>query len=274
VHRLGILVPTFLPTRRANLLKALEAYGYREGDNLAVEGRTADGKLERLPQLAEELVRAPVDVVVAFTTPGTQAAISTGTKIPIIMWAGDPVGSGFVASMARPGGTVTGITDAAGATATKRLAILREVVPTATRIAVFANPDYPIVAVQIQEIGRSARELGLEVRVFSTLDDLQNAFEEAVAWRAGAVLRVLAEGSLDLSRAQAELLLAHRLPAMLVSPRDVQNGGLLSYFPDTTELFAGMADYVHRILTGTPPGDLPDEHGWNGARCSRDRICH
>ncbi len=259
-HRLGILVPTILPTRRASLLKALEAHGYREGENLAVEARTADGKLERLPELAEELVRADLDVIVAFTTPGTRAAIGTGTKIPIIMWAGDPVGSGFVSNMARPGGHVTGITDAAGATATKRLAILREVVPTARRIAVFFHPDFPIGTAQVGEIERSARELDMTVRAFAirdTLADLRNAVEEAAAWPADAVLRVIAEGSLDFSRPQAELLLAHRLPAMLVSPTDVRNGGLLSYFPDVSELYGALAAYVHRVMTGTSPGDLP-----------------
>jgi putative ABC transport system substrate-binding protein len=133
VHVVGLLAPSDAEWRRRGLLLALEKLGYREGQNIALEVRSADGKLERLPSLAGELVRADVAVIVTMNTPGTQAAIDTKTRIPIVMaLVGDPVGSGFVPNLNRPGGSVTGASNAAGEIAGKRLAVLKQALPRRT----------------------------------------------------------------------------------------------------------------------------------------------
>ncbi len=260
-RRVGLLNPTAGAGWRRALIQALEGIGYREGQNLTLEVRSADGRLERLPQLAEELIRSGIEVLVSPSTPATQAAIATGTKIPIVMAVvGDPVGAGFVPNLNRPGGTVTGVSNAAGELAGKRLALLKQAIPAATRIAVFTHPTDPVTAVQLRQIEVSARSLSVELKVFPVIDtpeDIERAVTAAVAWRAGAVFRILAGGGSGLRKMQAELLLKHRMPAMLGTRIDVENGGLMSYYADLSEHWGQVADYVDRILKGTKPSDLP-----------------
>ena len=163
---IGLLLPADDGSRQRGVLMALERLGYREGRYFTVEVRSAGGRLERLPSLAHELVRAGVEVIVAFNTPGTQAAIDTKTKIPIVMaLVGDPIGSGFVANLNRPGGTVTGAANAVGEIAGKRLALLKEAIPAIRRIAVFTHPHDPVRIPQLRQVEESSRVLDVEIKV-------------------------------------------------------------------------------------------------------------
>lgn len=228
--RVGVLTPSDAEGRRRSLLQGFESVGYREGQNLVLEIRSADGRLEQLKPLADELTRTNVDVIVSVNTPGTQAAIATTTKIPIVMaLVGDPVGSGLVPNLNRPGGNVTGVSNASGETAGKRLALLKQAIPSARRIAVFTHPDDPVRIRQLREVEETSPVLGIETKIFNVVesrDDIERAVAEAVAWKADAVFRVLAQTAPSLLRFQADLLLRHRLPAMLANRMDVVNGGL------------------------------------------------
>jgi len=257
----GLLTPSDPDGRRRALLQGLEKLGYREGQNIALEVRSADGKLERLPSLATELVHTGAEVIVTLQTPGTQAAIDAKTKIPIVMaLVGDPVGSGFVPNLNRPGGSVTGVSNAAGHIAGKRLAILKQALPAARRIAVFTHPDDPIRIPQLREVEEASGTLGVETKVFPVVesrDDIERAIAAAVEWKADAVFRILAQAGVPFAKFQAESLLRHRLPGMLATRIDVENGGLMSYYADPSEHWNQVAGYVDRILKGANPGDLP-----------------
>src|SRR5262245_44797874 len=261
VRVVGLLDPSDAEWRRRGLLLGLEKLGYREGQNIALEVRSADGKLERLPSLASELVRANVDVIVALNTPGTQAAIDAKTRIPIVMaLVGDPVGSGFVPNLNRPGGSVTGASNAAGQIAGKRLAVLKQALPAARRIAVFTHPDDPIRIPQLRQVEEASGTLGIETKVIPVVearDDIERAIMSAVEWKADAVFRILAQAGAPFSKFQAELLLQYRLPGMLATRIDVENGGLMSYYSDLPEHWNQVAGYVDRILKGAAPGELP-----------------
>jgi putative ABC transport system substrate-binding protein len=259
--RVGVLTPSDAEGRRRSLLQGFESVGYREGQNLVLEIRSADGRLEQLKPLADELTRTNVDVIVSVNTPGTQAAIATTTKIPIVMaLVGDPVGSGLVPNLNRPGGNVTGVSNASGETAGKRLALLKQAIPSARRIAVFTHPDDPVRIRQLREVEETSPVLGIETKIFNVVesrDDIERAVAEAVAWKADAVFRVLAQTAPSLLRFQADLLLRHRLPAMLANRMDVVNGGLMSYFADLPEHWNQVAACVDRIVKGAAPGELP-----------------
>jgi putative tryptophan/tyrosine transport system substrate-binding protein len=217
-RRVGLLASASAEWR-GTLVQALAALGYLEGHNLLLEVRSADGHLDLLPRLAEELIRADVEVIVSVNTPGAQAAIATGTKTPIVMAVvGDPVGTGFVPNLNRPGGTVTGVSNAGGEIASKRLELLKKAIPAARRIAVFTHPADPVSPVQVRQVEASAGSLGVELKVFHVIDtpeDVERVVTAAVAWHADAVYRTLAQGGLMIRKVQAELLLKHRLPAML-----------------------------------------------------------
>ena len=226
-----------------------------------LEERSADGRLDQLPPLVEALIRAGVEVIVAVNSPGTQAAIASRTKIPIVMaLVGDPVGTGFVPNLNRPGGTVTGVSNAAGLTAAKRLELLKNAIPAARRIAVFTHVGDPVSAGQVRDAEVAAGPLGVELKVFPVVESreaIEGAVAAAIDWRAQAIFRILAQTAPGLSTFQAELLLKHRMPAMLATPFDVQNGGLMCYYADPSEHWRHVADYVDRILRGAKPADLP-----------------
>lgn len=261
VGRVGLVTSSDAAGRRAALVSALEALGYREGQNLVLEVRSANGRLGELSRLVEDLVHANVEVIVAVNSPSTRAAIASGTKIPIVMaLVGDPVGIGFVPNLNRPGGTVTGVSNAAGLTAAKRLDLLKAAIPSARRIAVFTHAEDPISAVQVRELEAASGPLGVELKVFPVIESqeaIEGAVAAAVGWRAQAVFRILAQTAPELSKFQAELLLKHSMPAMLATRLDVQNGGLMCYYADVSEHWKHVADYVDRILNGGVPGDLP-----------------
>jgi putative ABC transport system substrate-binding protein len=260
-HVVGVLTPHREHAQWPAFFETLGQLGYEEGRNLRLVIRSADAKLDRLPGLAVDLVRAKVDVVVAVNTPASRAAIGATKDIPIVMAAvGDPVASGLVTNLARPGGNVTGISNVGAELAGKRLSLLKEAVPMARRIAVITNPEDPVTAPQIKETGRTAPSLGVEVRFFPVraAGELPPAFEGMLKWQANAALW-LQGGATAYQAPTIELATKHRLPLMVLQRPHVEAGGLLSYFPDHFELFRRVAVYVDQILKGAKPSDLPVE---------------
>ena len=261
-HTVGVLMP-----QSANIdpsypafVEALQLLGYEQHRNLRLLLRSADGKLDRLPALAAELVAARVDVIVAVNTPGARAAIDATKQIPIVMTrVGDPVGTGFVSNLARPGGNVTGVSMMVAELAAKRLALLKEVA-SARRTAVMFNPDDPITVPQLQDAERAAPLLNIEIRLFPvrTTAHLPETFRQMVAWRADSALWLGGQQQAFQSPT-IELAAKHRLPVMVATRQDVEAGGLISYFPDVSEVYRRTAVYVDRILRGAKPGDLPVE---------------
>ena len=234
--------------------------GWIEGQNVIVERRYAEGKAELLKPNAEELVRLNVELIVTNGTAATMAAKNATTRIPIVMYsAGDPVRSGLVASLARPGGNVTGYSIVAPELDAKRLAILRELSPTAQRVAVLIDPTNPYNEIAREERERVYRSLGMQAIIVgaATASELENAVSEAARRRAQALI-VPVE---NLFWAQRVLLmriaLEHRLPT-IVGNRDIlEAGALVSLANDESEQFRVMASFVDRILRGAKPADLP-----------------
>ncbi len=173
---------------------------------------------------------------------------------------GDPIGLGFVTSLARPTGNVTGVSNMMGELASKRLALLREAVPGATRVALLYHPDEPIVAPQVRDLEAVGPRLGVRFRRLAvrTADDLARAVDAAVEWRADALLRLAGQAT-TLGVQTAQLALERRLPSMLVTAREVEAGALMSYYAADAAAYRRVADYVHRILQGSAPRDLPVE---------------
>ena len=241
--------------------REFDKLGYVEGRNIAFEYRFADDKLERLPTLADELVRLKVDVLV---TPGMAEALvlkNATRTIPIVFFGGgDPVASGLVDSLARPGGNITGFTSIGAVLAGKRLELLKETVPKLSRVAVLWDPQTP-GSPQWKESQFSARELGLQLHSMevSSADKYESAFKEAIKARS-AGLAVMG-GALALSNQKrvADLATKNRLPAIYNRGGFVENGGLMSYGPDQVEPYKRVAWMVDKILKGTKPADIPVE---------------
>ena len=244
------------------LRRGLRELGYAEGRNLAFEFRWAGGNGDRLPALAAELAKLKVDAIVTQGTQATDAARRAVTTIPIVFSvAGDPIGSGLVTSLARPGGNVTGLTDIAPEIAGKRLELLREAVPGITRIAVLWNPANPSAAPQMKDTGAVARSLGLLVRSLELRDlsQLEAAFTTAVQDQARAVI-VLSDGALYGRRVQiAQLAAKHRLPCVAWTPEFAESGCFMTYGADVVEMHRRAAIFVDKILKGASPGGLPVE---------------
>ena len=261
--RVGMLTPAPSATTKAawdTFREAMKELGYVEGKNVVYEYRSAEGQLERLPQLAAELVKLPVKVMVVANTPGNLAAKKATTTIPIVMVAvGDPVRVGLVSNLGRPGGNITGFTNLSGQIAAKRLQLLREVVPTATRIGMIGNPGDPNALIQIQDAEAAARELKIQLRLFTVQEagQLGPAFESARSWRAQALLRLNDPLQVSLREQTIELAAKTRIPMMYASRADAVAGGLIGYGVDPVESYTRAAAYVDRILKGAKPGDLP-----------------
>jgi putative ABC transport system substrate-binding protein len=257
----GVLTPGARQWRDDAFRDELGERGYRDGENITVDVRSADDDLRRMDALARDLVARGPHVIVGVNTPGTRAALAATKRVPIVMaMVGDPVALGFVTSLARPTGNVTGLSNMVGDLAAKRLDILREAVPGATRIALLAHPDEPIVAVQMRDLEPAGRALGVEYRLLAvrTREDLSRAFDAAAAWRAHAVLRLAGQAS-AFGTETAQLALQRRLPTMLFTRRDVEAGGLMSYYIDDDAAFRRVAWYVARLLGGAKPVELPVE---------------
>ena len=257
---IGVLMPLANPAYPA-FLERLRTLGYEDGKNIRLMIRSAESHYERLPGLARELVAAKVEVIVAINTPGARAAIDATKTIPVIVTqVGDPVGSGFVTNLARPGGNVTGHTNMAGELAGKRLSILHELVPAAKRIAVLYNPATLVIAPQLRDIAQAAPKLGVEVRNYAvkTPANLPETFAAMRAWRAGAAIWLAGQTQL-YQAGTIKLAAEYKLPVMVFGRADVEAGGLISYVADQSHAFFRAADYVDKILKGTPPGQLPVE---------------
>jgi putative tryptophan/tyrosine transport system substrate-binding protein len=261
--RVGMLTPVLSATAKPGwdaFREAMKEVGYVEGKSVAYEYRSAEGQPERLPELAAELVKLPVKVMVVATTPGNLAAKKATTTVPIVMVAvGDPVRVGLVSNLGRPGGNITGFTNLSGQIAAKRLQLLKEVIPTATRIGMIGNPGDPNALIQIQDAEAAARELKVHLRLFMIKEaaELEPAFEAARNWRAQALLRLVDPLQVSLRTRTIELAAKARIPMMYGSRADAEAGGLIGYGVDPLETYRRAASYVDKILKGAKPGDLP-----------------
>src|SRR5262245_31661725 len=240
----------------------LRELGYLEGETIFVERRNADGKIDRLPALVAELVRLKVDVIITGGPQATRAAKEATSTIPIVMAnVGDPVGEGFVASLARPGGNITGLSALAPELSGKRLELLREVVPKLTRVAVLGTASGPGVSLQLRELEPAAKAFKVQLHYLDVQNpkDIDSAFRAASKERADAVI-TLGGGILVSQRAQiVELAAKNRLPAIYHQGWFVEDGGLMYYGVNLLDLDRRAATYVDRILKGAKPADLPVE---------------
>ena len=244
--------------------QGLREQGYMEGRNVAFEHRYAGGKYERLPDLAAELVRLKVDVIVTpGNPPATLAAKQATSTIPVVfMSAADPVASGFVASLARPGGNITGGTSLVGpGLVGKRLELLQEAVPKLSRVAVLSNPTTPDARVFIGEAEVAARSLKVQLHIMEARGPAEfgGAFAAMIKERASAILVQQDAIYLFNGRQLAELAAKNRLPAMYGLREHVEAGGLMAYAASLAELSRRASTYVGKILQGAKPGDLPVE---------------
>jgi putative ABC transport system substrate-binding protein len=240
---------------------ALHQFGYAEGRNIHIEYRYADGFLDRLPALAEELVRLNPRVIVAGPLPANLAVRNATATIPIVMATGaDPVGFGLVQSLSRPGGNVTGLANYAEELASKQIDVIRELLPRATRIAALVNVKNPLHVPQLRETQAAAAKASLALVHFEfrVPTDLEQAFAEFARTMAEAL--VPPDTTFSTNRARiAELAAEARLPAIYGDRRAVDSGGLLSYGPNVVENYRRSALYVDKILKGAKPADLPVE---------------
>jgi putative ABC transport system substrate-binding protein len=242
--------------------QGLRQLGYLEGQNIALEVRWAEGRYERLRPLVAELVRLKVDVLVVGTTPGALAAKSATRTIPIVMYAvGDPVGSGLMASLAHPGGNLTGLSLFNKEISGKRLEFLKESLPSISRVAVLTNPGNPIHAVFWKETQAAPQELGLQLQAIKIdgPEDFDDAFTAAARGRSDALLVFDDSLTLGYRTRLVALAVKHRLPTMYGLREFPDAGGLMSYGPSNFEMYRRTATYVDKILKGAKPADLPVE---------------
>jgi len=262
-HQIGFLLHRSPEASRIEPFRqGLRALGYIEGENVAIEQRYTHGVHDRLPGLAAELVRRKVDVIVVDGTVAAMAARAATTTIPIVfVLASDPVGSGLVASLARPGGNVTGLSTLYTELSGKQLQMLKEAVPEASRVAFLCNPENPAMGPGLNGAQATARALAVQLQVFEVRrpNELEKAFSAMARDRVGALL-TLPDALFSNERVQLlKLATKSRLPAIF-SPRDfVEAGGLMSYGPNVPNQFRRAANYVDRILKGANPADLPIE---------------
>lgn len=265
LHRIGFLGAAFAssnPARHEALRQGLRALGWLEGKNITIESRFADGKLERLPQLASELVDLKVELIVTGGPAPTRAVKEANLIIPVIMgFANDPVASGFVASLARPGGNITGLSTLSPEISGKQLELMKEVIPRLSRVSVFGNSTEPGNAEALKEVKLAANAFRLHLQYLDlrTDNDIETAFQAARKQAAGSVL-VLGNPVVSAQRKRIVLLAAtSKLPAIYPWPEFVEDGGLMSYGVSITDLFHRAATYVDKILKGTKPAELPVE---------------
>jgi len=236
--------------------------GWVEGRNITFETRFAEGRADRLPELAAELVRLNVDVIVSGATPGALAAKNATATIPIVMvTTGDPVASGLISSLAKPSGNLTGLTVRGRELSAKRLQLLKEAFPRVTRVAVLSNPTNPETEPMVKGLEVAARSLGVQLRVLEVRDptEFAKAFAAISRERAGAIM-VLTDLLFNTHRRQIlELAAKSRLPATYGFRQDVDAGGLMFYGAALADMYYGAATYVDKILKGVKPADLPVE---------------
>ena len=267
IPRVGFLVfapfsSSLMRERIAAFRHGLRELGYVEGKNVVIEYRYAEGKLDRLRALADELVRLKVDIIVSTGGSATRASKEATSTIPVVMTNDpDPVGNGHVASLARPGGNITGLSTLAPELSGKRLEILREVVPKLSHLAVLGTSTIPSYAPVIRDTEFAAKTFGVKVQYLDILhpNDVEAAFRAAAKERADALL-TLSSGIVSSQRARIiELALNSRLPAISGGKEFVEAGGLMSYGIHRLDVDRRAATYVDKILKGAKPGDLPIE---------------
>jgi putative ABC transport system substrate-binding protein len=263
VPRVGFLCPSTAGPHLLALQQGLRELGYVEGQSISFELREAEGRLEGLPDLAAELVQLRVDVLVPMGPSALRAAKQATSTIPIVMpGAADPVGTGLVASLARPGGNITGLTSLAPELAGKRLELLKEILPGLRRVAVFWNPMEPEDAAEWREAERAARALGLQLQSLEVRapDDLTKAFLVLTKERVDALVNV---GWFPPATTRAKGIIkfaaANRLPTLFSRPRFVEEGGFMSFSATDEELYRRAATHVDKLLKGVRPADLPVE---------------
>ena len=266
VYRIGFLLPSntsATASRVEAFRQGLKELGYEEGRNFVLERRYGESKMGRLPELAGELVRLRVDLIVAATDPSIRAVKQTTQTIPIVMATSvDPVGTGFVETLARPGGNITGLTLMAPELGTKRLELLKEAVPKISRVAVLWNPDIPGGPLELKEMEFAARSLQVQLQPLELRDPSQfeSVFKSIKSKRADALITFANNAVLFPNRKQiADLAAKNRLPAMYPLGDFVDAGGLIAYGPNSVELYRRAATYVDKILKGAKPADLPVE---------------
>jgi len=266
VYRIGYLGisppnPTTASVEDA-FLQGLRDHGYVEGKNLVIERRYAEGKVERLPDLAAELLRLNVELIVAPTTPAARAAKQVTTTTPIVtVMAGDPVAVGLVSSLARPGGNVTGLTGQASDWSGKQLQFLKEVVPDAARVGVLWNPTNPMFLPIFREFERAASALQIQIRSFEVRNtgDLDQTFSTVTRDRPDALVVFDDPVTFVNRRRIIDFAARTRLPANYASKWYVDDGGLMAYSPNLADLFRRSGTYIDKILKGAKPADLPVE---------------
>ncbi|HEV8726222.1 MAG TPA: ABC transporter substrate-binding protein [Candidatus Binatia bacterium] len=241
--------------------QGLRELGYVDGQNIIVEVRAIEGKPDRIPDIVAEFLRRKVDVIFTPVTAGAQAAKKATPTIPIVVVVADPVGSGLVASLARPDGNVTGLSGFAEL-AGKRLEIVKDTVPNLNRVAVFWwNAISRSMGLQLKETEAAASVLGVKLQALEVRgpEDFESAFKSAVGGRAGALIALRSPGLVNHRKQFLKLAEEHRLPAMYDDRNFVEPGGLMSYGTDRADLFRRAAVYVDKILKGAKPADLPVE---------------
>jgi putative ABC transport system substrate-binding protein len=261
-YLIGSYASSTAPRIRA-FRQGLRELGYIEGKSITIDSRFAEGKLDRLPALVAELLRLKVDVIVTGGPAPTRAAKEATTTTPIVMTQdSDPVGSGFVASLARPGGNITGLSTLAPELSGKRLELLKEVIPNLARVAVLGTSTQPGNAQELKEAEFAAGSLGVKLLYFDVLTpaDIEIAFREARRGRAGAVLMMVPGRVFNSVRKQtAELALKNQLPMISRGEAFMEAGGVMSYGVSLPDLDRRAATYVDKILKGAKPAELPVE---------------
>ena len=254
MRRIGLLLVSG-PEPLGPFREALADIGYVEGKNIQIEIRSAQGQDTRLPELAAELVRIRVDVIIAVQTPAAHAAKNATRDIPIIVMAGDPIATGLITNLARPGGNITGLSATAAEAAAKSLELIAEIKPGARRVGVLGNADDPFIKPFFEQIQRGAPSVRLEVReiIVRGSDELNGAFATIARERADAVI---IQGSLPV-KPTVDLALKYQLPSLSTQKSAVQAGILMSYSASFAERARVIANYVDEILKGAKPADLP-----------------
>jgi len=265
VPRIGFLDPTSSAVSKARIesfRQGLVKLGYKEGKNIAIDYRFADGESERLNEHAAELIRLNVDIIVTRAIPGAVAAQHATIKTPIVfVGVADAVAAGLVASLAKPGGNITGLTSLAPELSGKRLEVLRETFPKLARVAVLRNPSNAGDAITWKETEEAAQALGLQLHSLEvrSVKDFENVFESATK-ADGQALLTLPDPLLQSHRKEiVDFAAKSRLPGIYPDPEYVAAGGLMSYAANPVEFYARAASYVDRILKGAKPADLPVE---------------
>ena len=265
VPRIGWLLgtsPSSANTARIEAFRqGLRDLGYIEGQNLIIEYRYAEGKADRFPDLAAELVHLKVDVIFAGSTSSVQAAKKATTTVPIVSVTADPVALGLVASLARPGGNVTGLTNFTSELAGKRLELLKETIPRVSRVAVLFYPDAPSAALRMRETEAAAPSLGIKLQPVEVREpnDFEHAFSALKKERADALFPLRSPFITNQVKRIVELAAKNRVPGMYDEREFAEAGGLMSYGTSITDLYRRAATYVDKILKGTKPADLPVE---------------